>query len=144
MNITARYWLPDGVRTHALFCFNKNHRKCHKSRTFCRTLLKCAHFATHTLHVAAISRDMISPCFQTSSFSVLVGTFPTADSESNSLLDAHCSSREAEFGKSTAKYRERGCLKIRTKNMPYSSQTLVPCDFCLARLARCGCGVDLA
>ena len=34
-------------------------------------------------------------------------------------LNVHCSSWETEFGKSAEKYRERGCLKTRTKNVSW-------------------------
>ena len=71
---------------------------------------KCGHSQENKLCLG----DIISPYFQTSSFLVLFGTFPVADSGSNSLLNVHCSSWEAELGK---KYREQRCLKIRTKEM---------------------------
>lgn len=61
--------------------------------------------------------DVFCPCFQVSSFSELFRTFPMADSESEGLLNVHCSSREVELGNSSEMFRERGRLKIRTENM---------------------------
>ena len=40
--------LPDGVRKSGQTLFKQ--QKCHKSHTFCHVVLKCAHFATDTIH----------------------------------------------------------------------------------------------
>ena len=69
------------------------------------------------------SGDVISPYFQTSSFSELFGTFPVADSESNSLLNVHCCSRKSNLGKYRKVPRTRMPEQKDETHMSYSFPT---------------------